>query len=318
MTTKTNLRMKQITSRATTTVPSSSTSSHSPSEFEAVLEQFQIDYPLGTENVRSLVRQTEYVYPPNDPRPTMSPQRLIDDVVVPELTVLYEEYSYITAKDASLTDERQRDTGSPQQHRDDNDSLVYGEIDLQGFCTLLREIIDRPTAAAVPAAASSSGGIFYDLGSGSGRAVFAARFVGDYTTCIGLELLANLHGLASAVHSLYKVRYAPKLQHRAVQFIETDLLDYDWSDGTVVYIPNLLFNPGMLQQIATQATKLQRGAYVLSLKKLGIVNEDNEDDHEENTTEDACGSFQDAFELIRQQIVTMSWGDSTVYIYQRR
>ena len=309
--------MKQITRRATTTVPNSSTSSHSPSEVGAAIEQFQIEYPLGTDNLRSLVRQTEYVQPQHDPRTTMSPQRLIEDVVVPELTVLYDEYSFITAKDASLTDERQRDTGSPQQHSsDDNDSLVYGEIDLQGFCTLLREIIDRPTTVA--AALLSSGGIFYDLGSGSGRAVFAARFVGDYSTCIGLELLANLHGLASAVHSLYKVRYASKLQHRAVQFIETDLLDYDWSDGTVVYIPNLLFDPGMLQQIATQATKLQRGAYVLSLKKLGSVNATT-DDHEENTTEEACGcSFQDAFELLRQQVVTMSWGDSTVYIYQRR
>lgn len=45
----------------------------------------------------------------------------------------------------------------------------------------------------------------------------------------------------------------------------------------------------MLQQIATQATQLQRAAYVISLKKLGIVNA-TEDEHEENTTEDACGS----------------------------
>ena len=70
------------------------------------------------------------------------------------------------------------------------------------------------------------------------------------------------------------------------------------------------------RDFVSMATQLQRGAYVISLKKLGIVNA-TEDDHEENTTEDACGSFQDAFELTRQQIVTMSWGDSNVYIYPR-
>jgi hypothetical protein len=43
------------------------------------------------------------------------------------------------------------------------------------------------------------GGIFYDLGSGTGKAVFAARFVCDFARCIGIEILDGLHKQAASI-----------------------------------------------------------------------------------------------------------------------
>jgi len=94
--------------------------------------------------------------------------QLAQDKVLQELSSLYEEYTFATAKDASLTDDIRREDDNNQKHSED--SLVYGEIDLQGFIRLLL------TNDIIP---HSSKDIFYDLGSGSGRAVFAARYIGD-------------------------------------------------------------------------------------------------------------------------------------------
>lgn len=243
---------------------------------------------------------------------------LVQDKLMSELNNLYEEYTFATAKDASLTDDLRREQQQQRQQASikqklpqdadttgDNstvppkiaihseDALVYGEIDLEGFCCLLRSL---------PPSSLSSKGIFYDIGSGSGRAVFAARFVGDFKQCIGIELLPNLHQLATSVQSLYKFLYSKKLQWQDVAFYCSDLLEYDWSDGTVVYAPSLLFDEGMMDKIAARALKLQSGACLVSLKKFKESLED----------------FHDEFSMIHEAVFPMSWGDSTLYVYQRQ
>jgi len=221
--------------------------------------------------------------------------QLAQKKVLDELNSLYEEYTFATAKDASLTDDLQRrilsrtNVDKNELHHTE-DSLVYGEIDLEGFCDLLINHIPHDSC-----------GIFYDLGSGSGRAVFAARFVGDYQECVGIELLSNLYELASSVRSLYRFQYEHKLIHRRVKFICSDLLDYDgwWKDGTVVYVPNLLFDVQLKEQIEEQAVKMRTGACLICLKKF------------------EGGAFNSVFDLVKERPVAMSWGESNVYIYQR-
>ena len=214
--------------------------------------------------------------------------------VLHELDSLYEEYTFASAKDASLTDDLQRHVSKNNgtcEHDHTEDSLVYGEIDLQGFCDLLLHHIPH-----------NSSDVFYDLGSGSGRAVFAARFVGDFRECVGIELLSNLHEMASSVRSLYRFQYQHKLIYQHVQFVCSDLLDYDgwWKDGTVVYVPNLLFDDKLKEQIAEKAVKLQSGAFLICLKKFEGAN------------------FNSVFELVTERPVVMSWGESNTYIYKRQ
>lgn len=256
-------------------------------EYLALVEDWKANAKV-TDNLYSLLKDivNDKDNPAKDNVRRQDFDQLAQDKVLLELNSIFEEYTFATAKDASLTDDVRRDTDG--QHTED--SLVYGEIDLRGFCQLLNEIPHTPND------------VFYDLGSGSGRAVMAARFIGDFQECIGIELLENLHQLASSVKSLYKFQYQHKLIHQHVQFICSDLLDCDgwWKNGTVVYIPNLLFDVDLMDQIAEKAMKLRSGAHCICLKKF-------------NTT-----AFDSAFELIQQRPVPMSWGQSNVYVYRRR
>ena len=223
-----------------------------------------------------------------------------------ELNSLYEDYTFATAKDASLTDdlrrEQKKQMSNQEQPKHSDDSLVYGEVDLEGFCNLLQSL-----QAASQQEREKKGGTFYDLGSGSGRAVFAARFLGDFQQCIGIELLPNLHQLATSLQSLYKFVYKHKLKSQAIDFYCSDLLEYDWSDGTVVYCPSLLFDDLLMERIAVQALKLQPGAFLISLKKFPNNSADMDPE-----------GFHQNFEMVQQSVVPMSWGDANVYVYRRQ
>jgi hypothetical protein len=220
---------------------------------------------------------------------------IAEDKIAFELNTLYEEYTFATAKDASLTDDLRRDKDKAHEHSEN--SLVYGEIEFESFQKLLQCL--PPPPDTVPQSHGVSGkGIFYDLGSGSGRAVFTARFIGDFDRCVGIELLPNLHQLAASVNSLYKMLYRHKLKWQTVEFHCADLMEYDWSDGTVVYAPSLLFDAKMMTYISTKAADLQQGAYLISLKKFAFID-------------------PTALEMIREAVFPMSWGDANVYVYRR-
>jgi hypothetical protein len=212
-------------------------------------------------------------------------EKIAEDKIAFELNTLYEEYTFATAKDASLTDDLRRD----KTDKYSENSLVYGEIEFESFQKLL-QCLPRPV--------SRGEGIFYDLGSGSGRAVFTARFTGDFDRCVGIELLPNLHQIADSVNSLYKILYRHKLKWQNVEFHCADLMEYDWSNGTVVYAPSLLFDDEIMAYISTKAKDLQQGSYLISLKKF-------------------AGIDPTAFEMIQEAVFPMSWGSCNVYVYRR-
>jgi len=65
--------------------------------------------------------------------------------------------------------------------------LIYGEVEYKSFYRVLRKINAPP------------GGVFYDLGSGTGKAVFAARLTQDFQRCVGIEILNGLHSQGKVV-----------------------------------------------------------------------------------------------------------------------
>ena len=67
--------------------------------------------------------------------------------------------------------------------------LTYGEFDLDDFFELLR------------AAAPREGETFVDVGSGCGRLVLAAALVHNWRACVGIEMLGDLHELATKSHT---------------------------------------------------------------------------------------------------------------------
>ena len=110
-------------------------------------------------------------------------------------------------------------------------TLIYGEIDFDSFgisidihilCILIsvnlagiciqkiKQIYGKPNVGASGAQGvlQGRGGLFYDLGSGIGRAVIAAAVLHNFDVCTGIEILDGLHQASTLVLESYnsKVR----------------------------------------------------------------------------------------------------------------
>ncbi|OQR97292.1 hypothetical protein ACHHYP_12213 [Achlya hypogyna] len=166
-------------------------------------------------------------------------------------------------------------------------SLVYGEVDYAAFLDVL---------SRVPAA---RGGTFYDLGSGTGRAVFLARLNFDFARCVGIELLPGLHEAAAEICRNYTEFVQPTLSSAAplaVAFFHSSFLDLDWADADVVFANSTCFDAALLGALAAQAERLRAGAHVITFTKPL-----------EST----------AFDIVFKQRYGMSWGPATVYLHRR-
>ena len=60
------------------------------------------------------------------------------------------------------------------------------------------------------------GGIFYDLGSGTGKAVIAAALMHNFAVCCGIELLEGLHTISLEIQNEYNIRVRSKFSHAFV------------------------------------------------------------------------------------------------------
>ena len=178
-------------------------------------------------------------------------------------------------------------------------SLVYGEIEVASFVDIMNHV---PLSECCGSGNDDDGPtIFYDLGSGSGRAVFLARLLWDFDQCVGVELLPALHTLATSVQTSYEDTFVHPtncLPRSNVAWFNQDILEYDWSDGKVVFVHSTCFDPDLLQSVFRKANKLRPGSYLITFRATGI-----------DTT---------AFTLVLETRKEMSWGEADVFIYQRQ
>jgi len=155
-----------------------------------------------------------------------------------------------------------------------NKEFIYGEIDFLSFYTILEKT--KP----------QEGEVFYDLGSGAGKAVFAAGYYFNFSKTCGIELLEPLYKLAK--NQLKKV---PLTQ---VEFINENFLNYDFSDADIVYVAATCLDPSTWEQLINKMAKLKPGSRIIVATK----------------------SIQhEQFEPIHQGIELMSWGLCPVTIY---
>jgi SAM-dependent methyltransferase len=162
----------------------------------------------------------------------------------------------------------------------DEKSLIYGEVDYPSFYRILRKI-NAP-----------KGSIFYDLGSGTGKAVFAARLTQDFKRCIGIEILSRLHMRAELIVNRFTNKYNTYLcygGHHDVQVLNDSLIDYDWSDGDVVFANSTCFDDSLMQELSEKAELLKAGSIVITFTK-GLT------------------SRPRTFELLERKRYKMSWG----------
>jgi SAM-dependent methyltransferase len=145
-----------------------------------------------------------------------------------------------------------------QKNLNEDKSLIYGEVEYKSFYAILRKV--QPIA----------GPTFYDLGSGTGKAVFAARLTADYDRCIGIEILQGLHTQAFNITERYNSSFRPLLdasqrQHAAVYM--GSFLEFDWTDGDVVFANSTCFDDDLMAQLSRMAEGLKPGAVLVTFTR---------------------------------------------------
>jgi len=169
-------------------------------------------------------------------------------------------------------------------------SLVYGEVSFKS----LAEVIWGGVVELKP------GGVFYDLGSGTGRGVFTASLVHDFTKLQGIEILEGLYQASADVQTRYdnSVRSSRTEVERKqdISFLHGSFLEADWSDSDLVFANSTCFVEELMNLIATQAEKLKDGSFVITLTK---------------------NLKADYLQLLYSKQHTMSWGYATVHIHKK-
>ena len=185
-----------------------------------------------------------------------------------------------------------------------NATLTYGEIDYTTFAVTIEKIINMYGKPDVGASGplgilQSNGGLFYDLGAGTGKPVIAAATLHPFDFCTGIELLEGLHTLSmEAVFSYNSKGRAVGLDTQC-QMIKGDFRDFnvkDWTDGDIVFANSTCYDDGIMDSIANLGRKLKRGAFVVTIsRRLPSIE----------------------FEVIENELHKMSWGDATIFIHQK-
>ncbi|CAN0412747.1 unnamed protein product [Ectocarpus sp. 12 AP-2014] len=115
-------------------------------------------------------------------------------------------------------------------------------------------------------------GVFYDLGCGTGKPVFAAAAVHPWHRCIGMEILGDLHGICLKALE----RWEGGLRHKVtvgetkggtaeIEFVCGDFTVLDWSDGDVVFANSTCFGDDLMKELAQGAAALKEGAIVVTM-----------------------------------------------------
>ncbi len=103
--------------------------------------------------------------------------------------------------------------------RDPN--LVYGEITFETLGIIfekIKKVYGRPMqgTSGPEGVLQSRGGIFYDLGSGTGKGVIGAAILHNFDVCYGIEYLEGLYSLSLDALNAYNTRGKSKLTNREV------------------------------------------------------------------------------------------------------
>ncbi|KTD53508.1 Protein containing a histone methylation DOT1 motif protein [Legionella santicrucis] len=162
---------------------------------------------------------------------------------------------------------------------------AYGEIEFFSFIALLSLINPNENT------------VFYDLGSGSGKAVIACGMVFPVHKSIGIELFPELY-----LHSCQQVeqlsamkqyeRQAEKIKFRLGDFLEANL-----NDATLIFINSTAFFGPTWEKLCFKIDGLPHlNTIITTSKPLSCIH----------------------FKLLKHTKVKMSWGVVSAYIHTRK
>lgn len=119
----------------------------------------------------------------------------------------------------------------------------------------------------------SRGGRFVDVGSGVGKAVFAAALLHDWDSCVGVELLEDLAAVSRTILARWKELVAAEELPRAartssIDFCDGDACAVDWgSDADFLFMNSTCFSDAMMLRLVTVADRMKAGSWAVTFTK---------------------------------------------------
>lgn len=161
---------------------------------------------------------------------------------------------------------------------------VYGEIDFESFIAL------------VSLCTPNSSTLFYDLGSGIGKAVLACAMVFDIKKSCGIEFFPSLHQNAELQRQ--RLRKIPDYLEKAdrIEFRQGDFLEAQFNDASLIFINATAFFGETWLAISKHVEQVKPGTQVISTSKTLRSN---------------------LFITSKVTQVTMSWGIVDAFIQER-
>jgi trans-aconitate methyltransferase len=132
----------------------------------------------------------------------------------------------------------------------DDFSLVYGEIVFESFVELLERANPKKDE------------VFYDLGSGTGKAVITSALTQNFSKCVGVELLPSLYKASESVLGKLTESAYPE-----IKFIQGDLFQIDISEANIVFINATGFFGETFYALVTKLKSLTPGTRIIIISK---------------------------------------------------
>ena len=236
---------------------------------------------------KQVIAYLERSYPVESPYPLTPEQQKSLSYKNEVFQDLMSEFPVSLGKETSRKERENRNFGPIS-----DSTLTYGEIDFVSIGQVLLTIEERFNCMP-------KGGIFYDLGSGTGKGVVAAALLGDFSICRGIELLEGLFSISTAIKTKYDERTSQILAEHSglfrtlptVELYLNDFFQYDWSDAGLIFANSTCFDHDMMRKIGQ--VQLRNGTVGISFTKT------------------IPGDNWIVLESIKKD---MSWGEATVYI----
>jgi precorrin-6B methylase 2 len=171
----------------------------------------------------------------------------------------------------------------------------------QEAATTYGEVVPTAFYDVMLAAEPKEGEVFFDLGSGTGKATILAALVFPFSRVVGIELLPGLGDAARQVLSRYDAQLRPQLppenQRQRIDFIDGDFLVQDLSEADVLFAHGTCYGPELMGKLTHKLEELKPGARVVM-----------------------AGQTLASPELVFQKMKVMKtdWGSALAAVYKRR
>jgi len=134
--------------------------------------------------------------------------------------------------------------------------MIYGEITFTALTTLLSVL------------GASRQDHFFDLGSGTGKAVLQAALQHRVASSTGVELVHERHAVAQRALRLLHAPQGSTTTAVNVSFHHRSMLETDLSFASIVYVNSLALAAGTLSRLGEKLREVPRGAFVASIKHI--------------------------------------------------